>query len=100
MGAPNRTQAPMLVDIAVFVGETRYKRFARQLAEALDEPVSDSPNSPTNPPASWWEEKWNLWNESKAAVHAALKALTGVELDSMEKAKAWIEQHARDGFEW
>jgi hypothetical protein len=100
VSAPNRAQAPLLVDIATFIGATKSKRFARQLAEMLDEPVSTAPNSPTNPPASYWEELWNLWNESKAAVHAALKALTGVELDSTEKAKAWIEEHARDGFDW
>lgn len=98
--APNRSQAPLLIDIAYFVGEVKLKPMARSLAEALDEPVAGSASDPNNPPASYWEEKWYLWSESKAAVHAGLKALTGVELDSTEKAKAWIEAHARDGFEW
>lgn len=99
-GTPNRTQAPLLVDIAVYVERVKDKRFARQLAEAIDEPVSGDANSPTNPPASYWEEKWHLWDASKAAVHAALKALTGQDFDSTEKARAWIESHAKDGFDW
>lgn len=99
-GTPNRTQAPLLVDVAVYVERAKDKRFARPLAEALDEPVSGDSNSPTNPPASYWEEKWHLWSESKAAVHAALKALTGQDFDSTEKARAWIESHAQDGFDW
>lgn len=96
---PQRGNAPLLVDIAWYVEQVKDKRFARPLAEALDEPVSTS-NDGTNPPASWWEEKWHLWNESKAGVHAALKALTGEDFPSTEKAKAWIEAHAKEGFAW
>lgn len=99
-GNPNRTQAPLLVDVATYVERAKDKRFARQLAEALDEPVSGDANSPTNPPASWWEEKWNLWNESKAAVHTALRALTGQDFRTTEQARAWIEEHAKEGFSW
>lgn len=98
-GTPSRTQAPILVDIAVYVEAVKDKRFARQLAEAIDEPVSTD-NGPTNPSAAWWEEKFNLWNESKVAVHGAIKALTGEDFDSTTKAKDWIRAHEKDGFSW
>ena len=98
-GTPQRGNAPILCDIAFFAEQLKDKRFARALAEALDEPVSTS-NDASNPPAAWWEEKWHLWDGSKAAVHAALKALTGEDFASTEKAKEWIEAHAKEGFAW
>ena len=101
VGNPSRGNAPMLVDIAFYVELTKDKRWARWLAEMLDEPRSDAPASDaSNPPAAWWEEKWHLWNESKAAIHTALKALTGQDFESTEKAREWIEAHPKDGFEW
>ena len=96
---PNRGQAAILVDIAFYAEQAKEKRFARSLAEAIDEPVSKD-DGPSNPPAEWWEEKWHLWTESKAAVHAAIKALTGQDFDSTEKAKVWIQAHGADGFDW
>lgn len=101
VGNPNRTNGPQLVDIAFFVEQLKDKRFARWLAEMLDEPMSNAPASDgSNPPAAWWEEKWHLWNESKAAIHSALKALTGVDFTSTKQAKEWIEEHKKDGFDW
>lgn len=98
-GNPNRSQAPVLVDVAFYAEKAKDKRFVRDLATAIDEPVSTDAG-PTNPPASWWEEKWNLWNESKAGVHAALKAITGQDFDTTAKAKEWVEAHAKDGYDW
>jgi hypothetical protein len=98
-GTPNRAHAAILVDIAFYAEQVKEKRLARQLAESIDEPVAKD-DGPTNPPASWWEEKWNMWNESKAAVHAAIKAMTGQDFDSTDKAKEWIRAHAADGFDW
>jgi hypothetical protein len=98
-GDPNRSQAPLLVDIAYYAEGAKEKRLARYLAEAIDEPVSTD-DGPMNPPASWWEEKWHLWNESKAAVHKALKAMTGQDFDTTAKARDWIQAHEKEGFAW
>jgi hypothetical protein len=101
VGNPNRTYAPQLVDMAFFIEQAKDKRFARWLAEMIDEPMSNAPASDgTNPPAAWWEEKWHMWNESKAAIHTALKALTGMDFTSTKQAKEWIEEHKKDGFDW
>ena len=100
VGNPMRGNAPQLVDMAFYVEQVKDKRWARWLGEWIDEPIATAPNSPSNPPASYWEEKWHLWNESKAAVHSALKALTGQDFDSTEQAREWIEAHPKDGFEW
>lgn len=100
VGNPARTNAPQLVDIAFYVEQVRDKRFARWLAENLDEPIATNPSDPNNPPASWWEERWHLWNESKGATHAAIKALTGQDFASTALAREWIEANRRLGFDW
>jgi hypothetical protein len=100
LGNPARTNAPQLVDIAFYVEQVKEKRFARWLAENIDEPIATNPNDPNTPPVSWWEERWHLWNESKAGTHAAIKALTGQDFASTAQAKEWIEANRRLGFDW
>lgn len=100
VGNPARTNAPQLVDIAFYIEQVKDKRFARWLAEHIDEPIATNPSDPNTPPVSWWEERWHLWNESKAAAHAAIKALTGQDFASTAQAKEWIEANRRLGFDW
>ena len=99
-GSADKSLAPLLVDIAAYAEATKDKRFARDLAEAIDKPEASNPNSPTNPPASWWEGKYYLWEGSRNEVHRALKAITGQDFDTTAKAKDWIEANKKDGFEW
>lgn len=100
VGNPARTNVGQLVDIAFYAEQAKDKRFARWLAENIDEPVSTNPSDPNSPPASWWEERWHLWNESKAATHAAIKALTGQDFPSTAAAREWIEANRKQGFAW
>jgi hypothetical protein len=98
---PRPDLVAVLVDIAYYFETSKDKRLCRLLAEELDEPVSTSPNSPTNPPAAWWEARWKVWKEAKPAAVAALKAITGHEFDSTEAAKKWFEENKKDfGFDW
>ena len=98
-GSADRSLAPLLVDIAVYAEQTKDKRFARDLGEAIDKPESKD-NGPTNPPASWWEGKFYLWEGSRNEVHRAMKAITGQDFVTTEQAKDWIEAHKKDGFDW
>lgn len=100
VGNPARANAPQLVDIAFYAEHVKDKRLARWLAENIDEPIATNPSDPNNPPASWWEERWHLWNESKGATHAAIKALTGQDFASTALAREWIEANRRQGFDW
>jgi hypothetical protein len=100
-GSPDRAFAPAVVDVCRYVEATEDTRLFRMLAEALDEPVAAAVNAPTNPPATWWEERWHLWNDSKAAIAAALTALTGELFKSTEAARTWAEEHGREHeIEW
>ncbi|MFM8981262.1 MAG: hypothetical protein ACKOSS_12485, partial [Planctomycetia bacterium] len=46
LGNPARSNAPQLVDIAFYVEQAKDKRFARWLAEHIDEPIATNPNDP------------------------------------------------------
>ncbi len=76
------------------------KRPCRLLALWLDEPKATNVNDGTNPPASYWEARWKLWDKTKSAAVAALKAITGQRFDSTEEAKAWFKANPKFGFDW
>ncbi len=101
VGNPNPQNVPALSAIADYARLAADKRLFRPLAEELDEPGTDSPNAPGNPPADWWKRRWELWKGSKPAVVEALKALTGKEFDKTAEAKAWCEQKGKEkGVAW
>jgi hypothetical protein len=101
VGNPDESHAEALTDICAYFEATKDKRLCRRLAEELDEPVATAPNSPTNPPAEWWERRHKTWRAMKPAVVSALKAITGQEFDKTEQAKAWFEANRKSfGFDW
>jgi hypothetical protein len=76
------------------------KRPLRLLSEALDEPGAGSVNSPTNPPASYWEARWKMWQATKPAIQEAVQAITGQKFESSAEAKAWFDANPKFGFDW
>ena len=101
VGNPDERWAPALAAVADWVALSGDKRLFRRLAEELDEPGTDSPSAPSNPPASWWEKRWKMWKAAKPAIVSALKAITGKEFDKTAEAKAWCEANGKDaGIEW
>ncbi len=101
VGNPNERYADALIDICLYFEKTKDKRFCRWLAQELDEPTAESPNSPSNPPAEWWERRWKMWKPMKPAAVAALKAITGQEFDKTEDARKWLKENEKTfGFQW
>lgn len=101
IGNPDERWAPALSGIAAWVALSKDKRLFRRLAEELDEPGTDSPNAPSNPPESWWKKRWHMWQKAKPAVVEALKALTDKEFDKTAEAKAWYDANGKKaGIEW
>jgi hypothetical protein len=96
---PRRVSA--LVSVTNYVAAVKDKRWSRLLAEMVDEPRAGDVNSPSNPPASYWEALWKAWNQMKPHVNEALKALTGQEFKTTADAKKWFEENERSyGFKW
>ncbi len=101
VGDPRRDYAPAIVDICRYVRDVKDKRFCRLLAEEIDRPEATDVNSPTNPPAEWWERRWQLWHEEHASALEALEDLTGKNFKTTADAKAWFEANeATFGFHW
>ncbi len=71
------------------------KRAFRLLVDNLDEPRPADVDSPSNPPASWWEKRWKAWHFWKKDVKAALKEITGVEFDRADFYRKWARRKGR-----
>ncbi|MHC5009868.1 MAG: hypothetical protein ACYTG6_02835 [Planctomycetota bacterium] len=101
VGSPSKDLVPILTDVCIYIRNTKDKRLCRFLAEEIDEPVAGAVNAPTNPPASWWEARWHMWNGIKAEVVETLEVLTGQEFKDTESARTWFEENEREfGFKW
>ncbi len=85
-----------------YLGYIKYKPAFRILAEKLEEPVAKNPNDPTNPPASWWEERWKEWNTNVPYTRWALSQLVeGETFEQAKEAKEWAESEGKKhGIEW
>jgi hypothetical protein len=94
--------APSLVAVAgYFKTIATDKRPCRLLAEWLDEPVAGGKiEDGSNPPAEWWQARWNMWNAVKPVAVDALQAITGQRFVATEEAKTWFAKNPKFGFTW
>ncbi len=82
--------------------QSKDKGVVRQLCEMLDPPVPGGDEA-TNPPASYWEERWKQWNWIRRDVAWALKEITGEAFQPADgdhpgeskKALAWVRDNAK-----
>ena len=72
------------------------------LAEHLDEPYPENVNSPSNPPASWWEERFKEWQSNVPFTRWAIAQLVeGETFESESEAKQWAESEGgKHGIAW
>ena len=75
------------------VTEHKEKAAVRMLLEYLDEPIPVDVDSPTNPPASYWEGRWKSWKVWRGQVKEALFALTGQRFNTSAEARKWIRKN-------
>ncbi len=104
-GNPQKEFGEHLLDYCAYIEATADPRLFRRMAEELSEPGTDiAVNSPSNPPAEWWERKWNMWKLMKPGLVSALKAITEHEFDTTAEAKAWFEANEKTakkaGIDW
>ena len=85
-----------------YFGYIKYKPAFRLLAQKLDEPVPKNPNDPSNPPASYWRERWFEWESNVPYTRWAINQLVeGETFDQEAEAKTWAETHGKEhGIEW
>ena len=86
-----------------YLGLVRDKDAFRLLAGKLDEPRAANVNSPTNPPASWWKERWYEWNSNKKWTKWAISQLVeGETFDTTKEAEDWARsaEARKHGIKW
>ncbi len=60
------------------------------LVEWVERPEPANPNSPSNPPASYWQTMFEIWTEIKAVVVWSLKEITGKEYETERLWREWM----------
>ena len=88
---------------ARYFGYVKDKDAFRMLAENLDEPTgAANPDDPSNPPASYWKEKWMDWARNIYYTRWAINQLVpGETFETTKEAKDWAETEGREhGIEW
>jgi HEAT repeat protein len=71
-------------------GHARDRKALPLLGKWLESPRPANPNSPSNPPASYWEKKFEIWQEVKREVEWAVWSITGELLETPDEVKQWI----------
>jgi len=83
---------------------TKNESIVRTLCEELSAPAPANVNSPTNPPAAFWEKRWKIWNATRRDVSWALLRITGQVFQPTEgehpgdtqKALDYVKEHAKE----
>lgn len=79
-----------------YIGKRKVKGGVKLLIEMIERPEPANPNSPTNPPASYWQARHELWAPSEAWVRWALKEITGEEFRTGVEWKLWYDENEKE----
>ena len=63
------------------------------LLDNLDEPAPEDVDSPSNPPASYWEARWKAWRVWRPRVKEALFVVTGQKFSTAQEARNWLRKN-------
>ena len=80
-------------DVNLEEEEVESLKLPEPLAEEIDEPMATAVNSPSNPPAAWWEARWKLWKPVKAEVVEALDGPLRVQLRANQRQHRPVVAH-------
>lgn len=86
-------RVPVQEAILHLVTAHKEKQAVDMLLENLDEPIPVDVDSPTNPPAEYWEKRWKAWKVWREQVKEALFAITGQRFSTSAEARAWIRKN-------
>ncbi len=77
------------------VARQKDKRAVPMLISVLDQPNPKDPNDPSNPPATWWQEKFEEWSYFKEDAISAIEAITGQRFYNSDSATDWVETEGK-----
>ena len=76
-------------------GHARDRAALGVLSKWLSQPKPANPDSPSNPPASYWKEKYGEWTYIRNQVQWAVWSITGELLEDKESVDEWIEEQKK-----
>ena len=89
--------APDLMRGAIhYLGQMKYKPAVPKFVELIKEPYPENPNSPSNPPASYWESRYKIWQASEGWLRWGLKEITGQEYRTHREWQAWLAANEKE----
>lgn len=78
-----------------YLGRNKYKPCVKWLIAQIDRPEPDDVNSGSNPPASYWKARTELWMSSEGWVRWALKEITGETFRRTKEWEDWYEENKK-----
>jgi len=85
-----KAKQPETMKAAVrYFGDMLMKDKVKKLIPWVEQPQPANPNSPTNPPASYWKRMWEIWNEIKETVWYSLETITGKDFKTRREWEKW-----------
>lgn len=83
--------------VVLMFGHAKEEKALPLLAQWLGAPAPENPDSPSNPPASYWKARYAEWNFVKQRVSWAIWNITGELLESEEDVEEWIAEKKKRG---
>jgi hypothetical protein len=77
-----------------YFGDLRKKDTVKMLVYWVEAPQPGMVDDPSNPPSSYWEKLWNVWDEIKDDVLDALRKITGQEFTKKSQWEKWVRSPA------
>ena len=74
-----------------YFGDLKKAEMVRWMIDWVEAPQPASVNSPSNPPASYWERLWKIWEKIKEPVRTALINITGQDYPTERQWRVWLE---------
>ncbi|MEQ8762410.1 MAG: HEAT repeat domain-containing protein [Planctomycetota bacterium] len=78
--------------LALAFGHCEDYRAAELLAEWLEKPQPGNVNSDRNPPASYWQQRWDEWRYVSPAVRWSVKKITGESYETRADLRDWVKR--------
>jgi hypothetical protein len=85
-----RADMAIMREAVRYFGDLKLVDTVPMLVEWVERPEPANPNSPTNPPASYWQTMFEIWSEIKAVVAYSLRTITGKEYETERLWREWM----------
>ncbi len=94
-GAPGAWTHSFVQSAVLYLGTNKWEKAVPRFVFMVEEPIPANVNSGSNPPPSYWEARYKLWQVSEGWVRWALKEITDKEYRTHREWKAWLKANEK-----